>query len=51
MMPMVWWICGPETSVTGVFEDFAVGMIFLFGLYGTHSIATAPSRSADWDGC
>ena len=50
-MPMVWWICGPETSVTGVFEYFSVCMILLFGLYGTHGIATTPPRSADWDGC
>ena len=46
-MAMIWWICGPEMSVTGIFEDFAVCMIFLFGLYGTNGIAAAPPRSAD----
>lgn len=50
MMAMIWWVCGPEASVTRVFEDFAVGMILLFGLYCTHGITTTPTRSANWDG-
>ena len=49
-MPMVGWIRRPETCVSGVFEDFSVRMVLLFGLYGTYGIATASAGSADWDG-
>ena len=50
-MPMVGWICRPETSVSRVFEDFTIGVILLFGLYGPDGISTATTRSADRDGC
>ena len=50
-MAMVGWICRPETSVSGVFEDFPVCMIFLFGLHSTDGIAATPTRPADWDSC
>ena len=50
-MPMVRRICRPGTSVPGVFEDFSIRVVFLFGLYSTYGIAATPARPADWYGC
>ena len=49
-MPMVRRICRPETSITGVFEDFAISMVLLFGGYGAHGIATTPTGATNRNG-